>query len=338
MKPLRVGIIGCGFFAQFHRNAWREIPGVEIAAVCDLDGPKAEAFAAEAPGAAVFTDAERMIAGAGLDFVDIVTHPSTHRALVELAARRRMNAICQKPLAFDLDDVRAMVAAVEAAGIRFMAHENFRWQTPMRAVKRAAAEIGELFYGRIHFRCAFDVFANQPYLAEDERFVIADLGVHLVDLSRFFMGETRRLYCHSQRLNPDIRGEDVATIMLELVNGGVCLVELSYGSHLEEELFPQTLVHLEGREGSVTLGADYQLTTVTPAGVRREAAPPRRFSWSDDLLVAIQDSVVACEQHWVDCYRANQPVESTAADNLRTLQLVDAAYRSAEAHAPVELP
>ena len=116
-----------------------------------------------------------------------------------------------------------MVAACEAAGVRFMVHENFRWQTPMRALKAAAAEIGKLFFARITWRSAEDVYKNQPYLATDSRFIVYDLGVHLLDLARFYLGEAEALHCLTQRVNPRIRAEDVATILLRMAGGAACV-------------------------------------------------------------------------------------------------------------------
>ena len=75
-------------------------------------------------------------------------------------------------MAPSLQDGQAMVAACNAAGVPFMIHENFRWQTPMRALKEAAGQIGELFFAQVSFRSAFDVYSNQPYLATDPRFII----------------------------------------------------------------------------------------------------------------------------------------------------------------------
>lgn len=330
MANLRGGLIGCGFFARNHLHAWREVQGAEIAAVCDVDGERARRTAEEFGVPAAFSDAEAMLRETELDFVDVVTQPGSHRELVELAARHGRHVICQKPLAPTLEDGRAMVAAGEAAGVRFMCHENFRWQRPMRALKEAASGLGDLFFGRILWRTPYDVYANQPYLAEDPRFIIADVGVHLLDLARFFMGDAAEVYCHTRRVNPRIRGEDTATIMLRTQAGATCVVELSYASRLEEDLFPQTLVHLEGSHGTATLGPHFQLTVVDEAGARRPDASPRAYSWSEPGREAIQESVVAIQQHWTDCLRQGREPETSGADNVRTLALVFGAYESAE--------
>src|SRR3546814_15486735 len=84
-----------------------------------------------------------------------------------------------------------MVAACAAAGVAMMVHENFRWQAPIRALKAVIDEgrIGTPFFARFAFRSGFDVYAAQPYLAEGDRFIIEDLGIHILDVARFVMGE-----------------------------------------------------------------------------------------------------------------------------------------------------
>lgn len=329
MSDLRGGLIGCGFFARNHLHAWADVQGAYLSAVCDPDLARAEAFAAETGIARVYADPAEMLRAGGLDFVDVVTPPATHRALVELAASYGIHLICQKPLAPSLEDARAMVAACHAAGVRFMVHENFRWQTPMRSLREVVPVLGPLFHGRIYWRTAFDVYRDQPYLADDPRFILADLGVHLLDLARFLFGEAETVYCQTQRVNPRIRGEDVATVMLRMASGGTCLVELSYASRVENDPFPQTLIELEGAHGTATLSRDFQLTVVTEGGISKRSVAPGPLTWGSPMMLHIQESVVRIQQHWVDCLREGLEPETSGVDNLRTLELVEAAYASA---------
>jgi len=233
-----------------------------------------------------------------------------------------------------MEEARAIVEACGDANVPLMVHENFRWQRPMRELKEAAVGLGEPFFGRISFRSSYDVYADQPYLAEDERFIIYDLGVHLLDLARFFLGDIERLYCRTGRVNPRIRGEDVATVLLETAGGATCVVEASYASKLEKELFPQTLVHLEGSGGSATLGPDYELTVVEDGRAERRVVAPERFSWSTAPAEAVQQSVVAIQRHWVECLREGREPETSGEDNLKTLGMVFGAYESAETGLP----
>src|SRR3546814_4974028 len=107
MKSLRGGLIGCGFFASNHLNAWRDLDGAAIVAVCDRDPAKANDAASAFGIPAVYGDAAAMLASEELDFVDIVTTVASHRPLVELAAARRVAAICQKPFAATIADAEA---------------------------------------------------------------------------------------------------------------------------------------------------------------------------------------------------------------------------------------
>jgi len=328
MSDLKVGLIGCGFFARNHAHAWQAVDGAELVAVCDRDPDKAETYARDFGVKRIYNDIDDLCENEELDFVDVVTDPANHCTAVEAIATHKVPLICQKPMAPSIQESRSMVETCASAGVPFMVHENFRWQSPMIALKQASEEIGDLFFGRLSFRSAEDVFSVQPYLAQDPRFIIYDLGVHLLDIARFFMGEVVELYCQTCRVHPDIKGEDVATIMLKMSSGATCLVELSYASRLAEELFPQTMCQLEGASGSATLGPHYELTVVKDSQVTKREVGPRVFEWSTSPMIAIQDSMVAIQQHWVDCLRAGQEPATSGRDNLRTLELVFGSYES----------
>jgi predicted dehydrogenase len=330
--PLRAGVIGCGFFAQNHLHAWRHIPDVQLAAVCDIEPEKARAAAQQFEVEAWFEDAATMFNEAKLDFVDIATTPPSHQELVTLAAEHGLPTICQKPMALDLRDAEAIVATVRRAGIPFMVHENFRWQAPMRVLRRHLDEgaIGRPFYGQISWRTGFDIFSNQPYLLEQSRLVLADMGGHLIDVARFFLGLPRALACHTLKVYPGLLGEDVATILLEFENASG-IVDMTYSGRAAEELFPQTIVHLEGEDGALDLGPHYQITVSNRDGaVEREQIQIPQYPWSIPLWDVVQDSVVRIQTHWVESLRTGRTPENSAEENLETYRLVEGAYISAE--------
>ena len=242
LDMLRGALIGCGFFATNHLHAWSEIPGAEIVALCDAD----ETHLASAGGTfginRLYSDAVRLFAAESLDFLDIATTVASHRALVELAARHSVAAICQKPFAATFADAEAMVAACESARVPLMVHENFRWQTPILAVRDvlASGRIGAPFWARVSFRSAFDVFSGQSYLAQGERFIIADLGIHILDVARFLLGPVESITARTRRVNPAIRGEDVATMLLAHAGDVTSIVDCSYATRLAQEPFPES--------------------------------------------------------------------------------------------------
>jgi len=331
---LKGALIGCGFFSRNHLHAWRQLEGVDIVALCDTDAQRLSAMAAEFDIRRTYASAEQLFAREQLDFVDIATTVRSHRALVEMAAKARVPCICQKPFAPTLEDARAMVAACSSAGVPLMVHENFRWQKPVQAVHRAVREgaIGTPFWGRFSFRSAFDVYQAQPYLAEGQRFILEDLGIHILDVARFLLGDAKVIGSSTQRVNQRIKGEDVATILLSHQAGATSVVDCSYASAREQELFPQTLIEVDGSEGSIRVDAGYRLTVHRlGGGTRIDSCEPPLHAWAERPWFNIQDSVLKIQAHWLECLRHKYEPQTSGRDNLRTLELVESAYSAAGA-------
>ncbi|MFC3180791.1 Gfo/Idh/MocA family protein [Cypionkella sinensis] len=326
-QPLIGAVIGCGFFAQNQLHAWADLPGAKIVALCDRDPARLAETAARFGIARTYTDAGAMFAAERLDFVDIATTVASHRPLVEMAARAGVHVICQKPFASTMQDARAMVQAVEAAGKTLMVHENFRWQSAVRRVIDIvrAGDLGEVFFGRISFRSGYDVFSGQPYLAEGKRFIIEDLGIHVLDIARALFGDATRLAATTRRINPAINGEDVATMLLTHQGGATSVVDCSYATRRVPETFPESLIEIDGSKGSLRLEAGYRL--IGPHGV--EDLTPPLLPWASKPWHNIQESVLLIQRHFLDCVAAGVPPETSGADNLQTLALVEAAYLSA---------
>lgn len=337
-RTWRAAVIGCGFFAQNHLHAWRDIEEVELVAVCDRDLARAEAARQRFAVPRAYTDAAAMLAAERLDFVDIVTTMPSHRALAELSARHGVPCIVQKPFAPTWEDCVAMVRACKDAGVTLMVHENFRFQAPMLAVRDvlATGALGALTFARISFRTNYDVIAGQPYLAHEEHFIILDLGIHVLDLARVFLGEVETVYCQTQQVRPGIRGEDMATIMLRHVNGATSVVDCSYSSKVHPDPFPQTLVAIEGARGSLRVDAGFQMVVNADGVVRERDISSPLLSWTSHPWHTAQESVLNTQRHWIECLGQGRQPETTGADNLRTYGLVVAAYASASEHRAVK--
>ena len=335
---LRGALIGCGFFAQNHLHAWRDIGGVRLVAVCDNDLQKARKASADFGVLQAYGEAVELFERERLDFVDIVTTMPSHRALVELAARHRVPVIVQKPFAPTWGDCLAMVQACREAGVPLMVHENFRFQAPMLAVQRVlrSGAIGTPTFGRISFRTGYDIYAGQPYLANEERFILLDLGVHVLDLARVFLGEVETVQCQTQSVRPGLRGEDMATVLLRHANGATSVVDCSYASKLWPDPFPQTLVTVEGTRGSLALQQDFKLSVLSDCRERTEDVSTPLLAWTAQPWHVAQESVLNAQRHWIDCLRRGVEPDVSGADNLKTYALVEAAYESAICKKAVE--
>jgi len=333
MSTLRYAVFGTGFWSHFQIAAWNEVGGAELVALYNRTVSKAEKVAARFGVPAVYGDPEELLKNERLDFMDIITEIDAHAPLVFLAARYQMPVICQKPMAPDLETAERMVAACRDAGIPYLIHENFRWQAPMRALKKVLEEgqIGRPFRAQLQLISGFPVFANQPSLKTLKHFIITDLGSHLLDLGRFFFGEANSLACQTRRVHSDIAGEDVATILLNMGEDITVLVKMAYAENpLENDPFPQTLAFVEGSQGSVELAANYWLRVTTAQGTLSYRVPPPHYPWADPNYDVVHASIVPCNANLLQALRGEGPAETSGEDNLKTVRLVFASYRAAE--------
>ena len=332
MKPLRFAIFGAGFWSRFQLAAWNELGGVECVAVCDRVRPRAEALAREFGVPAVYDDPEELLGRERLDFLDVITDVDTHARFVRMAADRGLAVVCQKPMAPSYAEAEDLVPACRAAGVPFLVHENWRWQTPIRQLKRIldGGLIGKPFRARIDFISGFPVFNNQPFLRELDQFILTDIGTHILDVARFLFGEAEGLSCLTHRVHREIKGEDVATVLLEMAEGTAVVCNMAYaGNALEHDRFPETYIFVEGETGSAELGPDYWVRVTTGDGTHARRYPPPRYSWADPAYDVIHASMVPCLADLLAALRGEGRAETTGEDNLRTLRLVFAAYESA---------
>lgn len=336
-QPLRGAIIGSGFFAGFQAEAWQRMAGVEIVAVADPLLERAQNFAARFGIPRVYRHAESMLRQEAPDFVDIVTRPDSHLALVQLAAARRAHVICQKPMADTWEECQAIIELCRAAKVRLLMHENWRWQSWYREIKRLidAGVFGRVYHLGFCMRTGdgrgADAYAVQPYFCQMPRLLIYETLVHFLDTFRFLAGEIATVHCRTQRLNPLIAGEDYVLIQLDFVAGAQGVID---ANRIAGETPPPVAF------GVFTLEGERAALRMTPQGelfVTEYGAAERRHEYEIPTTGYKGDSVFAAQQHYVTCLRTGLPCETEGEEYLKTVRAMFACYESAETGQVVSL-
>jgi predicted dehydrogenase len=338
-RRLRVAVVGAGFFAQFHHEAWSRLDRVDLVGICDLDRTRADA-AALASGTQGFDDLDAMLDATQADVVDIATPPETHLALVAAVAERGLPVICQKPLAPTLDEARAVAAAASSAGVPLAVHENFRFQPWFREARRLidAGQLGDLHGITFRMRPGdgqgpHAYLDRQPYFQTMERFLVHETAIHFVDTFRFLMGEVASVYADLRRLNPVIAGEDAGTIVFRFAGGQSGVYDANrLNDHVSDN--PRRTMGemwLEGVHGVLRLEGSGRLWW-KPHGEDEVEHP---YAWNDrgfggDCVFATQAHIAA---HLLD----GTPLESGAEDYLRNVEIEEAIYRSAAERRAIDL-
>jgi predicted dehydrogenase len=338
-RSVAIGMVGCGFYAQNHLNAWADLKpeGAVLSAVCDRDLARAAA-AGEKFGVPHFTDMAKMLGSVKIDLVDIATRMDTHLALAGIAAENGIGAIVQKPFAPTWEECIAIVEKARKHKAWLAVHENFRFGTAMRNVRKAIDQgvIGTPTWARLSWRTAFDIYKGQPYLAEEKKFAIQDVGIHILDLARYFLGEVSYLSCETQKRNPKIRAEDTATIMMRHSSGAVSVVEASYAAKRSSDAFPETMLEIEGDDGSIVVTKGEKMIVTTRGLSFEDNIGGPLLSWTSRPWHVSQEAVLHTNRHMFQRFRDGLPADTSGEDNLKTYALVEAAYESAETHQAVK--
>jgi predicted dehydrogenase len=330
---LAVGLLGAGYFAAFHRDAWNRIPEVRLVATADADPAKG----ADHPSLAA------MLSTGPLDVVDIALPPPAHAEAIRIALDHRPRAIvCQKPFCTSLPEAWDVVAEAEAAGVPLIVHENFRFQPWFRTMRAALDEgaIGRPMTMTFRLRTGDGLgtqayLARQPYFREMPRFLMRETGVHYLDTFRFLLGRPAGLYADLRRINPGIAGEDAGHVLLDFASGARAVLDANRCADLGAEDARRTFgdATLEGEDGTLTLGPDGE--------VRRRARGMR----STDVLLPARDwpgfagdCVRAFQSSVVSSLLRDAPFETAARGYLDNLVLVELAYASNQTGARLEVP
>jgi D-apiose dehydrogenase len=323
---LRVVLAGAGMVSRHHLIAWSKLADAKVVAVADPHEEKAAARAGEFGIERAFADVARILDETRPDAIDIATPVETHAPVARLSAGRGMAVLCHKPLAPTLAEAAALAAEIGPRA-PVMVHENWRFRTPYRLARDwiAGGRIGRVRRFAISVESSGlltppaggrpPALVRQPFMAELPRYIIFELLIHHLDLARTLASELRVVGAEAVCTSPFAKGEERAAILL--AGGGL------FGTVTGDFAVPGRRPDLTddvvvvGEEGRIAFDGEV-LSLATQAGVAEEI----RF----DRAEAYQSGYDGAIRHFVEALRAGAEFETSLADNLKTLRLVDDAY------------
>lgn len=341
VDKVKWGIIGTGVIAPNHADAIMASDYAELVAVCDVDEPKARAFAAKYGNPAVYTDYIEMLEKGGIEAVSICTPSGLHSEMTIQAANRGIHVLCEKPMAITLDQMDAMVEAVKRNGIK--AEVVFQRRTnPLSQRVRAAVQAGEL--GQMVLGDAYLKYYRSPayYKSADWRATWAldgggalmNQGVHGVDLLLWIMGSpVKTVFAKAEAKVRDIEVEDTAVAVLTFENGAYGVIEGTTSCNPGE---PTTFA-LHGDRGTIIFG-DQGLVKWAVAPSRDEVAKPVEVEVQDQALLgsSADPKAVAVQGHrfhvddLAQAIRQNKKPFVTVEEARAAVELILAIYESAK--------
>jgi predicted dehydrogenase len=334
MKRWKVGMVGYGWAAGAHIGALELVDGLEVAAVCtsreDIDAAALERI--HGRPIEVLRDFDDLIARPDIDVIDLCSRSGLHAAQAIAAAGAGKHLIIEKPISLDLAGMRAVEAAVAAAGVRTCVCLQVRFSPQFTMTKSL---VGGSLVGPIHY-AEVDYFHNiGPEVSQYEWNLRSDgggsslltAGCHALDGLMMFMDDevSEVMSYATSSPHPNFSRYEYPTstvTILRFAGGAVAKVASIVDSHQPYYL----RVHLVGSQGTIL---DGKLWTKEIAGL-----DPDR--WSElgvqlESLMVVDEPYLLQFQEFADALAGDREMALTSlADAVRTFEVVFAADRSVE--------
>jgi len=339
---LRAGILGSGNIARQHARGWSSFPdAAEIVAFADIDTARAQRMSGDYTDgrATAFASGDEMLSGSELDVVDICLPHHLHTGAIIAAAKAGKAVLCEKPLCTTLEDAAKIRDVVKDTGITFMGAHNQLFQPSLLEARRL---IDGGFLGSTYLLRSIETFQSRNWqmfgdAGSDQRDwgwrsdikqagggELIDTGYHgtyrLLSLAGSRPVEVTAIL--SNFFQKGLKTEDTAQVIVRFESGVVGEILTSWaldvvgGKHFE----------VEGELGSLSGG---------PSSLEHQL-----HGWPDSSVNTFDTvhSFTLEIGHFIDVVREGAPNPSNIDETARTLQVIKAAYLSADLARTVRLP
>jgi predicted dehydrogenase len=344
-EPVKVGLLGSGFVADFYMDGLRDVPGARVVANYSRSAERAKAFGERRGIPRQYTDVAELCADEDVQMVVIGLPNHLHLEAVRAAAAAGKAIVCTKPLARSGEEAAEILRVVREAGVMHGYAETEVFSPNVMKAKEMidAGAIGELISVRAREAHSGP---HAPHFWDAETAgggALLDMGCHTVEVARYFFGKdvpvTEVFAWGATVTHADkTTGEDNAVALVKFANGAISITEASWsakgGMELRNEVVGQggrlimdstaTPVwgFITGSAGYLMEKADAETGWVYP--IPDEA---RVYGYHEEL------------RHFVECYAGGTEPRETFEDGYVVNCVLDACYRSMRSGRwePVEL-
>jgi len=339
---VNVAVVGLGM-GRHHLKGYYDYPRSRAVAICDVDAARLAQFAAECkiPPENCFTDYRKLMASARkleLDAVSVALPNALHAPVTIAGLNAGLHVLCEKPMAMNVRQARAMLAAAKKARRKLMINFSYRFMPQTQSLKSVVASgaIGEVYYGRTAWYRrrglpGFGGWFGQKKLSGGGP--VIDLGVHRIDMAMWLMGSPKPVsvsastysvigarVAKEQRKTFDV--EDIGGAFIRFDNGATLLAEASWAGFTQkrEEMITQLL----GTKGGI-LHSNVNETYEFEARV---------FTEHDGALweTKLQQGLAPCPtayQEFVNAIIEGRETIAPGEHGFAVQQILDAIYQSA---------
>lgn len=358
-KPLGVLVHGAGWVAGEHIKAFQNNPHTRVVAISSrrLESCQRRAEEAGLDSAACYTDYEKALAHEGVDIVSVCTPQQHHAENTIAAAQAGKHIVIEKPIANSPDEMRAMLDAVNKAGVKTVVSFVLRWNPLFETVKAMIADnaLGDIFFTESDYLHDISSWWTGYEDARKKSLGVSAMlvgGCHAIDAARWFAAKDANqaaipmevfaysggyrkgldieynYFGNNWRQAPPLEYDDLEVLLVRYSNGAMSKVSVSFGCVMPYA-FP---IEVFGTRGTIR---DNRVWSHKFPGQKNWITIPTILPESADVS---HHPFQGQMNHFVDCIRNNQESHCNLADAVHTHAIAFAALRCYETGAPVRLP
>lgn len=278
-KPLGIGIIGCGLIGNKRAKALGT--GGRLVACADIDVSRAESLA-RSSSAKVFRDWRELVWLPQVDVVVVATLHDSLAAITLAAVEAGKHVLVEKPAARSATELEPVMAAAAKHGVKVHVGFNHRYHRALRKARALvdADELGELMFIRARYghgaRLGYDKeWRSDPTLSGGGELI--DQGPHLIDLSRWFLGDFAEVQGFAHTYYWDMPVDDNGFMMLKTAKKQMAFLHASCTEW--KNLFSMEIYGTNGKIDISGLGGSYGVERLTHYKMLPEMGPPETTAW-----------------------------------------------------------
>lgn len=324
-SDLRIGLVGAGAIAQLaHLPLLARMRGAQLVAICDNDGPKAQALAQRLGVRDFFTDIDELLDSDHLDAVVVATPNHLHEPHVLRALKQRVNVLCERPLSLSMDGVKRILDTAKAVDCKVVVGNNHRFRSDVQQLTRflGVGELGTVLAmraGQYQFRAGQQGWRQRKAEAGGGAFL--EYGYPLLDLSLWLCDfpKPKRVTAHMSAPRPG-SVEDMMIAHIECENGISLTIDVSWAYvGLEERWWFEVI----SSKGSARLSP---LMVVKEINGRHVNVSPSGAAARESAFLQSYRAELA---HFVAILKGEAQYELPL-DQLEVMRVMEAIYKSAD--------
>jgi predicted dehydrogenase len=330
LEPVRVAVLGCGYWGPNLIRNFAACDATRLAAVCDLDAERLKRATAQYPAAKTFRDADELLGDPHIDAVAIATPAGTHAKLSLAALDAGKHVLVEKPLADTVRAAESVVAKARERGLTLMVDHTFVYSPPVRKIRELidADELGDIYY--------VDSVRINLGLFQSDVNVLWDLAPHDISIVDHWFGRLPRSLAATGVAHIGSDLEDVAYVNMDFGNSLIATFHVNW-------LSPVKLRHMiiGGSKRSLVYNDldpvepikiyDRGIMTSANLDARRGLLVSYRTGDIHSPYLPREEPLQNVVRHFAECVQTGRQPLTDGQVGLRIVQMLEAAQRSIKA-------